>query len=210
VETMPISMICPGCGGSIKAPDHAAGKTGKCPKCGLAVQIPAMAGPIASADYAVSAPEDDEFAAAPPYPGRGDAKPQVLGFVVGKPVSSWATAMVPATFGKTTLQLLETRVIERTRRPIVQRDCGMLLSEVDSGEIVTHGNALLIALAIPTFFLFGLGILFFILYFFMKHRFLVIRSQSNAVLVALKGDVGPYQQFLDAVLSAAEAAKARN
>jgi hypothetical protein len=42
----------------------------------------------------------------------------------------------------------------------------------------------------------------------MKHRFLVIRSQSNSVLVALKGDSGPYQQFLDAVLSAAEAVKA--
>lgn len=37
---MPIKVECPGCFSSITAPDTAAGKQGKCPKCGATIQIP--------------------------------------------------------------------------------------------------------------------------------------------------------------------------
>lgn len=37
---MPIHAACPHCAKSIKAPDHLAGKSGKCPSCGGVVPIP--------------------------------------------------------------------------------------------------------------------------------------------------------------------------
>jgi hypothetical protein len=37
---MPISVTCRSCSGRFKAPDHAAGKKVKCPKCGLWLSIP--------------------------------------------------------------------------------------------------------------------------------------------------------------------------
>jgi hypothetical protein len=163
-------------------------------------------------EYGMAPQQEPEYApvspvASAPPEWSPNAKGQVLNFVVGKPVSAWGMAMVPASYGKTTLQLMETRVSERTRRPIIRRDCSLLLTEIDSGEIATHGNPLWIALGAATIAMFGLGIIFIILFFFLKHRFLVIRSHSGQIAVALKGDATQYQHFLDAVLSAAEAAK---
>src|SRR5262245_26834918 len=37
---MSISFLCPACGKSIKAPDHAAGKRGRCPACKTAATVP--------------------------------------------------------------------------------------------------------------------------------------------------------------------------
>lgn len=38
--TMPIRVSCPGCSKSFTAPESAAGKRGKCPKCGTRVEVP--------------------------------------------------------------------------------------------------------------------------------------------------------------------------
>ena len=43
---MPISVRCQ-CGHALQVPDAAAGKSGKCPKCGQAIRIPAAAGTAA-------------------------------------------------------------------------------------------------------------------------------------------------------------------
>lgn len=37
---MPIQMLCPTCNGKLAAPDHAAGKTVKCPKCQSLMVVP--------------------------------------------------------------------------------------------------------------------------------------------------------------------------
>jgi hypothetical protein len=37
---MPIQLSCPSCAASIKAPDAAAGKTARCPKCKVPIPIP--------------------------------------------------------------------------------------------------------------------------------------------------------------------------
>ncbi|CAN5607369.1 hypothetical protein BH11PLA2_BH11PLA2_06510 [soil metagenome] len=39
---MPITVSCPGCQGKLNAPDTAAGKRVKCPKCATVMQIPAL------------------------------------------------------------------------------------------------------------------------------------------------------------------------
>ena len=51
---MPISVTCDQCGARFKAPDAAAGKKGKCSKCGASLVVPAPA-PAA----AVAAEADD-------------------------------------------------------------------------------------------------------------------------------------------------------
>ena len=42
---MPITLNCPSCSHRLKVPDSAAGRRGKCPGCGAAVQIPAAPSP---------------------------------------------------------------------------------------------------------------------------------------------------------------------
>jgi predicted Zn finger-like uncharacterized protein len=37
---MPIAIACPSCSGKFKAPDNAAGRTVKCPKCGSTIDVP--------------------------------------------------------------------------------------------------------------------------------------------------------------------------
>jgi choice-of-anchor C domain-containing protein len=37
---MPISIVCPSCGTTLNAPDHQAGKSGKCPKCQTRLELP--------------------------------------------------------------------------------------------------------------------------------------------------------------------------
>ena len=63
-KAMPIPVTCDGCGARFKAPDAAAGKKGKCKKCGAAIVVPV---PAAAAESAL---EDDmyDLAAGPPPP----------------------------------------------------------------------------------------------------------------------------------------------
>src|SRR5262245_17026077 len=63
---MPISVACP-CGAKLRAPDAAAGKTFKCPKCGRSVLVPA-GGEAAKQTPAGPAPHA-VAAAPPPSPG---------------------------------------------------------------------------------------------------------------------------------------------
>jgi DNA-directed RNA polymerase subunit RPC12/RpoP len=66
---MAISVTCDACGARFKAPDAAAGKKGKCSKCGAKILVPELA-PVASAP----AMDDDLYDVAgtppPPMPSR--------------------------------------------------------------------------------------------------------------------------------------------
>lgn len=66
---MPIAVVCPGCSAKLNAPDGAAGKKVKCPKCAGAITIPA---PAASADFEVV---EDEPAPPPKKPAPAPAAP---------------------------------------------------------------------------------------------------------------------------------------
>ncbi|MGD9632027.1 MAG: hypothetical protein AB7G28_15275 [Pirellulales bacterium] len=66
---MPIQVTCPSCSSSFKAPDSAAGKKAKCPKCAGTIEIPAAAPAeeIVDAEIAPNRPfDDDDFAVEPP------------------------------------------------------------------------------------------------------------------------------------------------
>src|SRR4051794_19472270 len=62
---MPISLTCPACGARLKAPDHAAGRTLRCPKCQGAVAVP-VAGPAAA--FSFDPPGDFDSSEGPESP----------------------------------------------------------------------------------------------------------------------------------------------
>lgn len=110
--------------------------------------------------------------------------------ISGKAANSYYGFLAPALFGKTTLQLCETRIIERTRKIVATRYCEVILSEVDSAEIVEDGVSWLLVIGFLTLAIYGLGIIFFILYFFFKYKYLIIRSGSNAQVLCISGSGG--------------------
>lgn len=126
--------------------------------------------------------------------------------VSGKPAFASFGVVAPSSFGKTTLQLSKTRVIERSKRIIARRYVEVLLSKVDSVEITEEGNPLWIGLGIVTLGFFGIGIIFFIVYFFQKRKYLIVRSGSNVQLLVISGSDGMEKcgKFMSEVLRGAE------
>lgn len=78
---MPIEVTCDGCGARFKAPDTAAGKKGKCKKCGAVITIP-VPEPVGA-----PAEEDDMYDIAEPAPAP--AKPY-------RPTAASSDAPAPA------------------------------------------------------------------------------------------------------------------
>jgi hypothetical protein len=128
---------------------------------------------------------------------------ELLTEVSGKPVSG----AYPSMFGNTRLRIFERRIVETTKRIIFRRRAEILPADVDSVEMTTLGNPVWLVLGILTLALFGLGIVFIVLYFFTKNRFLIVRSRSNVMAVTIEGDEKPYRVFMETVLAVAEAAK---
>lgn len=118
-------------------------------------------------------------------------------------VASYGT-VVPGFFGRTTLQLQPTRIIEKTQKLIASRNCTVLLTQIDSVEIVEEGNPLWLVLGFVTLTIL-IGVIFFVLYFIFKHKYLLIRSGSNVQLVMLNSqNEANAEEFMQAVLKSAE------
>jgi hypothetical protein len=112
--------------------------------------------------------------------------------------------IVPGFWGRTTLQLQPTRLVEKTQKIIARRHCAVLLTQIDSVEIIEEGNPLLLTLGILTVSLM-IGFIFIILYFVIKNKYLAVRSGSNVQLVMLNStNIERAQQFMNAVLKQAE------
>jgi hypothetical protein len=124
--------------------------------------------------------------------------------LTGKPgVASYGT-VVPGFFGRTTLQIQPTRLVEKTQKLIARRHSTVLLTQVDSVDIVEEGNPLWLILGIFTLTIL-IGFVFIILYFIFKHKYLVVRSGSNVQLVMLNSmNEANAEAFMNAVLKQAE------
>lgn len=77
---MPIQVTCPSCRGKFNAPDNAGGKRAKCPTCGSAIEIPAVASAeeILEAEPLQASPytdDDFEVEAPPALPEDSGTKP---------------------------------------------------------------------------------------------------------------------------------------
>jgi hypothetical protein len=113
----------------------------------------------------------------------------------------------PVGFGrKTTLKLTETRVVETTKKFISSRYCEIRVSRIDSAEIVEQGMPWLIVLGCMTIALYGLGLIFFTLYFFIKNKYLLIHSGNNTIAVEIykTKDLAIAGNFIQKVLDHAE------
>ena len=129
--------------------------------------------------------------------------------ISGKPATSSYGFVTPSFFGRTKLTLTQNRVIEDTKQIVATRKCESILSGIDSVEIAEGGNPLLLVLGFMTIAIYGLGFIFFVLYFFLKHQYIVIRSGSNVQVMAISGSVNmdKARVFMDTVLTAAQNAK---
>ncbi|OUC15233.1 MAG: hypothetical protein B0A82_07725 [Alkalinema sp. CACIAM 70d] len=129
--------------------------------------------------------------------------------ISGQAANNYYNFLSPAFMGKTTLQLSETRLIERTRKMVASRYCEVLLSEVDSAEITEDGISWLLVLGIVTLWVFGIGLIFIVLYFIFKYKYLIIRSGSNIQVVCIANATAMERAktFMAEVLSKSEKAK---
>ncbi len=78
-DSMSIAVVCSTCASTCKAPDSAAGRKAKCPKCGASLAIPESPSAVANSPQPVvaRAPESVPFGVAPPM---------AIGMVVPSPV----------------------------------------------------------------------------------------------------------------------------
>lgn len=95
-----VRVVCSACGSGILVPAEQAGRSGKCPKCGATVQVPAAAAPEPDVGLApaAEAPEEALEPAAEPEPARtGRALAAAAGAgLVG--AAGWALLLVLASY----------------------------------------------------------------------------------------------------------------
>ena len=133
--------------------------------------------------------------------------------ITGKAANNNYGILSPASLGgTTTLQLYENRLVENTKKLIATRHCEVILTEIDSVEIAEEGISWILVLGIMTLFLYGLGIIFIILYFIMKYKYLIVRSGSNAqvLCIANNANMEKARSFMYAVLAQAEREKRKS
>ena len=102
--------------------------------------------------------------------------------------------------------LSATRLTESSRRLIGSRHVELLVKRIDSADLCSRGNVAFLVVGLMLLGVYGLGLLFLLLYAFLRSRYLVFRSGSNVVAVKVQGDLVPYQRFLEATLQQAELA----
>jgi hypothetical protein len=131
--------------------------------------------------------------------------------VAGKPATAWGYR---SSFGRTTFALTERRLLETTRRPIEERDCEMFVEDIDSVEMTAKGNPSYIGLAVMSAglvsvspFLLLIPLISVVLFFVLKHRFLIIRSQANIMVLGVKGNEPLCRDFMQTLLAAVENAR---
>jgi hypothetical protein len=130
--------------------------------------------------------------------------------LTGKPATSSYGVISPSYWGKTTLRLQPTRLVEKTRKLIARRHCAVLITQIDSVEIVEEGNPLWLVVGFFTLS-FLVGFVFLALYFVFKHKYLAIRSGSNCQIIMLdSSNSEKAEQFMNAVLKQAEDLQPQN
>ena len=129
----------------------------------------------------------------------------ILAEITWKPANSIAFAGAVASFiWYSTLRLYEDKIVWDSKRIISWNNVIIPLRKVDSVEVITKWNAVWLFLGIITLPLFGLGIIFLILYFIMKERFLIMVSWNNVQAIAVRSsyDIKAFNEFMDKVVIA--------
>ncbi len=133
----------------------------------------------------------------------------VIGEVSGKRVHvMYGGGLVSQLFGSTTFTLYEDRLVEDSKGVVLKDHTQVPIDAITGVNICTHGNPLLLVIGFATLPVFGLGILFLILYFFMCKNFLVVSSEGHIYALQRKGDDAKYNDFAEALMGMAIKARA--
>ncbi len=202
---MPIEVQCP-CGKTLNVGDDIAGRRVKCPVCGEILAVPDNRD---DADL-VMKEKYDAVDDAPPVTQRAKERSRTRSggdrSVSGKPASRLLGLIIPGTFGNTTLSLEDSRVIEETRKPLIRRHTELRLSRVDSVTISTSPDSRLFVLGLATLPAYGIGIVVLLVWVIRRFRWVAIRSDATSLVVRIQGPDDRYEDFMDAVLDASDAA----
>ena len=225
---MPIALSCP-CGKNLRVQDNLAGRRVKCPVCGEILEVaPATAQEEEIVFTEISSSPRPVQPATPPVapapetpppepkltesqsPESQSPEPKLQSLSIGGKTGSMilGNLLLPSVSGRALLTFANGRVIEDSRKLVGRRHAELFVSNIDSGEIVSAGNPVLLILGLMLLGVYGVGLILLLVFLLKKNRYLVIRSPSNAVVVALIGEEGRYSEFLEAVLAAAEATRA--
>ncbi|GEM_PF-1416023 len=203
---MPIEIQCP-CGKTLNVGDDLAGRRVKCPVCGEILAVPDD-GDAADSNHAEQYDAVDDSS---PVPRRTREHGRQHGgreqSVSGKPAGRFIGLIVPGTFGSTTLSLEDSRVIEETRTPLTRRHIELRLARVESVAISTSRDPRLFVLGLATLPVYGIGIVVLLVWVIRRFRCLAIRSGSTSLVVRILGPDDPYEDFMDALLAASDAAE---
>jgi hypothetical protein len=214
---MPVNIECP-CGHSVRIPDEMANTRVKCPVCGELLTPPreqAAADPFESPGRSVV--ESSKPVSAPPTPGSDPidqplpVQPQAIQMrkvthLEGSSAFLLAGLPIPSFFSRSALTLLPERVRLKSSGLFTTRRVDLRLSAITSGENRRcPGWYLLVPgiLLLPTN---GVGVVFLIAFLFVRHSFVILRSDTTSVAVRIKGDDSDACAVLDAVLQAANRA----
>ncbi len=182
--------------------DDLAGMRVKCPECGDAVDVPEV-GEESNPFATETGVTPTAVATTKPV----HSKRRIEGVMIsGNPVNGYNGFFYPTMFGTAELTLGKTRLVEETKKLFSSRYAEFRLREIESAEILTHRNSAYLMLGILTLGLFGFGLLFFIAYFLVKCKLLMIYTHSRVSVIGIKGDDSAYYEFIDQVLTAAEQA----
>lgn len=128
--------------------------------------------------------------------------------VSGKRVQvMYGGGLVPQMFGKTTFTLYPDRLVEDTTGVVLKDHTQVPLNAINGVNICTHGNPILLILGFATLWVFGLGLIFLILYYFIRKNFLVVISEGHIYALQRKGADGKYTDFAETLMDLVIAAR---
>lgn len=130
--------------------------------------------------------------------------------VTGKRVMvTFGGVLTPQLFGSTTFTLEHDRLVETSSGMVARQKCQIPLTMISAMAVTTQGNPLFLLFGFLTLPLFGLGLVFIILYFALPRHFLVAHSNNYITALNCRGPLDRYHEFADMVTQAAIAKQER-
>ena len=124
--------------------------------------------------------------------------------VSGKRVMvTFGGVLTPQLFGSTTFTLEHDRLVETSTGLVARQKCQIPLTMISAMAVSTQGNPLLLLFGFLTLPLFGLGLVFIVLYFMLPRHFLVAHSNNYITALNCRGSLDRYHEFADMVMQAA-------
>ena len=214
---MPVNIECP-CGHSVRIPDEMANSRVKCPVCGELLTPPREQAAEASFDSPGRGVVESSRPVSTPQAPGSDSIDQPLPVqppavqirkvthLEGSGAFLLAGLPIPSFYSSSALTLLPERIRLKSSGLFTTRRADISLSAITSGESRRCPGWYLLVPGILLLPANGIGLVFLIALLFVRHSFVILRSDTASVVVRIKGDDSDACAVLDAVLQAANRA----